>query len=294
MLDTPPKSLREAEGLSPSIAQRLAGYGIFDSAQLLGAVGIDGVERRLAEGMGVERSALAEAVAAARRTTDWSLDDAFEGLSADDGPMGFEALPPSDAMAAEFAGLASVLATPPLVPPAVNRRCELPRIVNQGGSVGFAARALVAHHRRQDSVEPGAFDTPSGPSLIRALQRLTGANHAAPLVLAAHDVRGAKNALAERRLLGVTIPVYASWAMSPGVQRNGRITLRLGEEPAVGGQALVIVGYQDKADYPGGGYFVVRAGWSADWAQASPYGPGCGSLPYAYVAREAWELAGLV
>lgn len=111
-----------------------------------------------------------------------------------------------------------------------------------------------------------------------------------PVVLGPNDVAGARTLLAQGRVLGFSIPVYASWANSFAVRQTGRLTMRLGQEAAIGGHAMCLVGYQDDAAYPGGGYFILRNSWGPQWAAASPFGPGYGSIPYAYIAQDGWEL----
>lgn len=295
MLDQAPKHLREAAGIAPWLAQRLADFAIVDSAQLVGAVSVEGVEDRLAEGLGVDREVLADAVAAVRDEADWT------GACEESFATGFGASAPTPEVKAEIGAMTAALAAPPVVPPAVNRSGELP-VVGDGGSceasVASAVSTVYAHHRRREGFDEALAEalasakTARAPCQLKALQALDQAGACKPLVLAADDVRGAKNALAAGRLMAVTVPVYASWARNPGVRRTGRITMRLGDEPAIGGLALCIVGYQDKADYPGGGYFVVR-GCDAEWGYASAYGPGHGTIPYAYIAQEGWELAGV-
>jgi hypothetical protein len=221
----------------------------------------------------------------------------------------FGARAPSAAVEAEIGALQTPLQAPAVVPPAVNRIAELPALcgaAETSASIAVAVSTVYAHHcSRNGGVEPlsdqmirrhaeGLDDVEPGQlQALQALVNSTTQSRWTPLVLAANDVRGAKNALAGGRLMSVTIPVYASWAHNAGVRQTGRITMRLGEEPAIGGQALCIVGYQDKADYPGGGYFVVRNSLGPNWAYASPFGPGHGTIPYAYIARDGWELAGV-
>ncbi|MFW6106654.1 MAG: C1 family peptidase [bacterium] len=80
--------------------------------------------------------------------------------------------------------------------------------------------------------------------------------------------------------------VFNSWYRSAATHQSGKITLPLpGEEPLPGGHAMLIVGYQDDSSVPGGGYFIVRNSWSAEWAAQSPEAPGHGMMPYAYVER---------
>ena len=65
--------------------------------------------------------------------------------------------------------------------------------------------------------------------------------------------------------------------------------MRIGSEPAVGGHAVCLVGYQDNPASPGGGWFIVRNSWSTNWASQSPYGAGYGTIPYQYIANDATE-----
>lgn len=111
-----------------------------------------------------------------------------------------------------------------------------------------------------------------------------------PVVLGPKDVQGAKSLLASGRILGFSVPVYSSWANSIAVHLTGRITMRLAGEAVIAGHAMCLVGYQDNPDYPGGGYFILRNSWGTQWAASSAYGPGYGTIPYAYIGNDGWEL----
>jgi hypothetical protein len=65
--------------------------------------------------------------------------------------------------------------------------------------------------------------------------------------------------------------------------------MRIGSEASVGGHAMCCVGYQDDANSPGGGFFILRNSWGTGWAYQSPYGAGYGTIPYAYIATQNWE-----
>jgi C1A family cysteine protease len=103
------------------------------------------------------------------------------------------------------------------------------------------------------------------------------------------SVPSIKAALAARKPVGVSIPVYNSWYQSAETRRTGRINMRIGSEPSVGGHAVCLVGYQDSPTSPGGGYFLVRNSWSTTWGYQCPYGAGYGTIPYQYIANENWE-----
>jgi C1A family cysteine protease len=109
------------------------------------------------------------------------------------------------------------------------------------------------------------------------------------LAVAPRDVLAYKSHMARQRPVTLSIPVYNSWYQSAETRRSGRITMRVGNEPSVGGHAVCLVGYQDTPASPGGGFFIVRNSWSTTWAYASPYGAGYGAIPYAYIANDGWE-----
>ena len=107
------------------------------------------------------------------------------------------------------------------------------------------------------------------------------------------DVLGIKTVLASGRPVGISIPVWQSWYASADTYATGRITMRIGNESGPNGlpagHAVCLIGYQDNAQYPGGGYFILRNSWGLDWATQSPYGAGNGTIPYQYIANENWE-----
>ena len=103
------------------------------------------------------------------------------------------------------------------------------------------------------------------------------------------SVAAYKNHMSLQRPVTLSIPVYNSWYLSAETRRSGRITMRVGNEIAEGGHAVLLVGYQDSASSPGGGFFIVRNHWGTGWAYASPYGPGYGTIPYQYIANDASE-----
>jgi len=109
------------------------------------------------------------------------------------------------------------------------------------------------------------------------------------LSVSPRNVAAYKGHMALQRPVTLSIPVYDSWYRSAETRRSGRITMRVGNEAAVGGHAVCLVGYQDSTSSPGGGYFIVRNHWGTGWAYASPYGPGYGIIPYQYIANEASE-----
>jgi hypothetical protein len=115
------------------------------------------------------------------------------------------------------------------------------------------------------------------------------ANRLTTYAVATRNVAAYKAELARQRPVTLSIPVYDSWHRSAETRRSGRITMRIGQEQQAGGHAVCLVGYQDAAGSPGGGYFIVRNSWNTTWAYQSPYGGGYGTIPYQYIADDAWE-----
>jgi hypothetical protein len=109
------------------------------------------------------------------------------------------------------------------------------------------------------------------------------------LPVPARSVADYKLQMSKQRPVTLSFPVYNSWYRSAETARTGRITMRIGNEAAVGGHAVCLVGYQDTPTSPGGGYFIVRNSWGTGWASASPYGKGYGTIPYQYITNDAYN-----
>jgi hypothetical protein len=103
------------------------------------------------------------------------------------------------------------------------------------------------------------------------------------------DVPEYRDCISRGHPVTLSIPVYNSWFASAETRRSGRITLRLGNEPARGGHAVLLVGYQDDRNEPGGGHFILRNSWGTSWGYQCPYGDGYGTIFYQYIVDEAWE-----
>ena len=100
------------------------------------------------------------------------------------------------------------------------------------------------------------------------------------------DITGIKTCLSEGRVVAFSIPVFDSWYASSATSRWGKITLPLPGEPADGGHAMALVGYQDDPEAPGGGYFLVRNSWQP-WSWDGVWQEGYGYISYAYISRHA-------
>jgi hypothetical protein len=158
----------------------------------------------------------------------------------------------------------------------------------------WQAKAVIALQTRGECLESIWPYNPNPPcnnhGALPALARPNGLSYRlSTLAVPARNVAFYKAHMARQRAVGVSIPVYDSWYRSAETARSGRITMRVGNEAPVGGHAVLLVGYQDSAASPGGGYFIVRNHWSTAWAYQSPYGPGYGTIPYQYIANDAME-----
>jgi hypothetical protein len=95
-----------------------------------------------------------------------------------------------------------------------------------------------------------------------------------------------KDQLRQGRPVAVAIPVFKTWYANPTARLSGNILMPLRSDRfAVGGHAIVLVGFEEDSDAPGGGYFAVRNSWGDRWGTASPLGPGYGTVPYAYIEQ---------
>jgi C1A family cysteine protease len=98
-------------------------------------------------------------------------------------------------------------------------------------------------------------------------------------------------------LLAFSIPIYDSWYNNPDTINTGRFILPgIGENPLTGtdgkalGHAMVVVGYQDAEEWPGGGYFIVRNSWGLSWGASNYYGSGYGVIPFEFISTLVWEV----
>jgi hypothetical protein len=109
------------------------------------------------------------------------------------------------------------------------------------------------------------------------------------LAVPARSVLAYKMHMAKQRPVTISIPVWNSWYQSAETRRSGRITMRIGNEQAVGGHAVLLVGYQDTLSSPGGGFFLVRNSWgTSGFGYQCPFGAGYGTIPYQYIINDAY------
>lgn len=55
------------------------------------------------------------------------------------------------------------------------------------------------------------------------------------------------------------------------------------------GHSMAVVGYGFDDGYLGGGYLIVRNSWGTTWATGGRFGPGYGTIPFAYMREYGWE-----
>jgi hypothetical protein len=116
------------------------------------------------------------------------------------------------------------------------------------------------------------------------------------VTLGARAVADIKQILASGRCVAFSVPVYNTLMKNPQAMKTGKIPNPVPGELPVGGHAMCFVGYEDESGTPGlgGGRFILKNSWDGNFAFASAYGPGYGTIPYAYIARlgkEAFALA---
>lgn len=133
---------------------------------------------------------------------------------------------------------------------------------------------------------PGPDPQGPPPKGIEELARRYRARRA--IGLNPNDPAAIRNAVADGKPVAISFYIYNSWYLSRTVHQYGKITMPFPLEQPQGGHAVVVVGYQDDPEYPGGGYFIIRNSWTL-WGYESPFGPGYGTLPYAYMALHGLE-----
>lgn len=135
-----------------------------------------------------------------------------------------------------------------------------------------------------------------GPPPQQAPTEALGYRPSTVLQLSPRSVDQIKDAISRFHPVAVGIPVYKSWFDSAVVRKYGNITVPLpNETPEQIGHAIALVGFEDNAQFAGGGYFVVRNSWDKHWATDSVFSAGYGTIPYRYIANynwDAWYVAG--
>ncbi len=133
----------------------------------------------------------------------------------------------------------------------------------------------------------------------RNAKRRSLQHRVAPInTLAPTSVQDVRQELLRGRCIAFSIPVFKSWLNNNEVTRTGDIVLPIpGEKATRLGHSMAIVGFHDILGQPalGGGRFIVRNSWDANWATHSSIGTtGYGTIPFSYIAGycdEAYSVA---
>jgi len=88
------------------------------------------------------------------------------------------------------------------------------------------------------------------------------------------------------RPASASIPIKTSFGNSE-TSRTGKVVMPFPGESTRGWHRILLTGYQDDTNAPGGGYFHFRNSWGEQWAPESSVKPGYGLLPYAYFLQYA-------
>jgi hypothetical protein len=106
--------------------------------------------------------------------------------------------------------------------------------------------------------------------------------------LRSRDVRALRSILDSENVIALGTNTFAAWDY-PATVLSGDVPLPLPGENTDGGQAVCLVGYEDNPSLPGGGAFLMHNSWGTGWGTRNRYGPGYGTLSYAYVALYGLE-----
>ncbi|MGE8165996.1 C1 family peptidase [Paraburkholderia sp. NPDC080076] len=104
-------------------------------------------------------------------------------------------------------------------------------------------------------------------------------------------------AIDNERAVTFWVPVFKSWSQNAWSNFLGQITMPIPDEKSVEAHAMCVVGYMDQPESPeiGGGRFIVRNSWGANWGLLNIWGDrvalpnGYGTIPYAYIANFGCE-----
>lgn len=132
-----------------------------------------------------------------------------------------------------------------------------------------------------DNANPG-HEKPPEPAFAEARRRRFSGFKQLP----GKDVNQIRQALAEKRPVLIGLPIWESWTSAGQARRLGKLRKELPGERRGGGHAMCVLGYRNDEKAPGGGYFIVRNSWGADWAKENEDGPGYCWVPYQVVFEQ--------
>ena len=166
---------------------------------------------------------------------------------------------------------------------------EVDGIPNQEGTQLSAARkALEGRGVCLDSTwkyepMPTGPDEGQGPPPDVAVAEAKRARWPGTAVLGP-DVDALRAQLDQGRPIVLGVKTFPNWDF-PTVADTGEINMPLPNALSDGGHAVCLVGYELRADVPGGGVFVFRNSWGKKWAAASRFRAGYGALFFEYVRK---------
>ena len=106
--------------------------------------------------------------------------------------------------------------------------------------------------------------------------------------LRSRDVRALRAILDSESPIAFAVNTFAAWDY-PSTVLSGDVPLPLPGENTDGGQAVVLVGYEENSALPGGGAFIIQNSWGSAWGLKARYGVGCGTLSYSYASLYGLE-----
>ncbi len=144
---------------------------------------------------------------------------------------------------------------------------------------GICAETVWPYNPDKIAGNEGQGPAPAGAAEAAVAYKITQGD-----LLQARWVSSMKETLAAGRPVAFAVPVYRYWLTEPA-KSTGDLRMPLTNEASIGGHAMAIVGYQDDATVPGGGYFMIRNSWGESWAGKSVLAAGYGRLPYEFISK---------
>ncbi|NOZ71839.1 MAG: C1 family peptidase [Chloroflexi bacterium] len=164
---------------------------------------------------------------------------------------------------------------------------NLPQVSGTYPHLGMACLAELGTAPEADwpyNARPRLGDEAQGPPPPAALADAWRYRVKRILPLHPNKIEDIKAALASGKAVMISIPIFLSWYQNRVTRRYGKINMPLPDEHPEGAHAIVVVGYVDDDEAPGGGYFLIRNSWSP-WGFDSALASGHGVIPYAFIEK---------
>jgi C1A family cysteine protease len=158
--------------------------------------------------------------------------------------------------------------------------------------LGVCDEEVWKYNPQQDQKNEGQTPPPADAVVAAKKCLLESGTSVTTSTIAALKTMLSKGTNGRPKVIPFAVPVFSSW-MNVESRRTGRIPMPFRGERSIGGHALCLVGYEDDANAPQGGWFIFRNSWGTSWAEDSPCAAGYGMLPYAYMqqyGRDAYAL----